>query len=81
MVFAEDLSATATCMLSVGEQEKDMSFHAITLSCETYWGESFSPKEYDNQTDHIPDWCSLINPPLEMMFESSTISDEKSIFH
>ncbi|XP_011845000.1 PREDICTED: actin-related protein 10 [Mandrillus leucophaeus] len=26
-------------------------------------------KEYYNQTGRIPDWCSLNNPPLEMMFD------------
>lgn len=27
------------------------------------------PKEKYNQTGRIPDWCSLNNPPLEMMFD------------
>ncbi|KAB0374561.1 hypothetical protein FD755_013053, partial [Muntiacus reevesi] len=26
-------------------------------------------KDYYNQTGRIPDWCSLNNPPLEMMFD------------
>lgn len=26
-------------------------------------------KEYYNQTGRIPDWCSLNNPPLEMVFD------------
>uniref|UniRef100_A0A7N4NWU3 Actin-related protein 10 n=1 Tax=Sarcophilus harrisii TaxID=9305 RepID=A0A7N4NWU3_SARHA len=26
-------------------------------------------KEYYNQTGRIPDWCSLNNPPIEMMFD------------
>ncbi|XP_044517967.1 actin-related protein 10 isoform X2 [Gracilinanus agilis] len=26
-------------------------------------------KEYYNQTGRIPDWCSLNNPPMEMMFD------------
>ncbi|XP_012519187.1 PREDICTED: actin-related protein 10 [Propithecus coquereli] len=54
---------------------KDMAFFqsgaygAIFGALQDILGSRSVSKEYYNQTGRIPDWCSLNNPPLEMMFD------------
>lgn len=50
---------------------KNIFYHtgAIFGALQDILGSRSVSKEYYNQTGRIPDWCSLNNPPLEMMFD------------